>query len=116
LNIRGHIIFTVTNNLGENGIILLHSELRNYKVTKHPLFIYEQGEHREFYCPLCHKKLSSDVYDNLSKIIYVDKKREEYNILFLIVAGEKSTFKMVGESAEVFGEHSENYLDLVGMR
>ncbi len=50
------------------------------------------------------------------KLFSVDKKREEYNILFSIVAGEKSTFKMVGESAEVFGEHSENYLDILGMR
>jgi len=61
-------------------------------------------------------KLASDVYGNLSKITYVDNKRKEYNILFSIVAGEKSTYKLVGNSAEVFGKHSENYLDLYGIR
>jgi len=45
-----------------------------------------------------------------------DEKREVYNILFSIVAGEKSTFKMVGESVEVFGEHSKDYLEFIGMK
>ena len=116
LNIEGSIVFIVKNNLGESGIFLLHSELGNYEVTKHPLFFYENGEHLEFKCPLCHKKLASDIHDNLAKIIYIDEKREEFNILFSIVAGEKSTFKMVGESVEVFGEHSKDYLEFIGMR
>jgi uncharacterized protein YbaR (Trm112 family) len=116
LNVGGNIIFVVKNNLGESGIIMLHSEIGNYQVTKHPLFFYEEGEHLEFFCPICHKKLASDIHDNLAKIIYVDEKRMEYNILFSIVAGEKSTFKMIGENVEVFGKHSDNYLDILGMR
>ena len=116
LNVEGRIVFTVKNNLGEAGIILIHPELGNYEVTKHPLFFYEKGEHLDFRCPMCNKKLASDIHDNLAKIIYRDEKREEYNIFFSIVAGEKSTFKMVGDSVEVFGEHSNNYLELLGMK
>jgi len=116
LNVGDNIVFTVKNNLGESGIFLLHSELGNYEVTKHPLSFYANGEHLEFKCPLCNKKLASDIHDNLAKIIYIDEKREEFNILFSIVAGEKSTFKMVGESVEVFGEHSKDYLEFFGMR
>ena len=65
---------------------------------------------------MCNKKLASDIHDNLAKIIYIDEKRQEYNVLFSIVAGEKSTFKMVGDSVEVFGEHSNNYLEFLGMK
>ena len=116
LNVEGRIVFTVKNSLGESGIILLHPELGNYEVVKHPLFFYENGENLDFRCPICNKKLASDIHDNLAKIIYRDERRQEYNILFSIVAGEKSTFKMVGDSVEVFGEHSENYLELLGMK
>jgi len=116
LNVGENIIFTVKNNMGDSGLLLLHPELGNYEVTKHPLFFYEEGEHLEFHCPLCHKKLASDIHDNLAKVIYTDEKRDEYNILFSIVAGEKSTFKMIGENVEVFGEHAKNYFDLLGMR
>ena len=116
LNVEGSIVFTVKNNLGASGIILLHPELGNYEVSKHHLFFYEDGEHLDFRCPMCNKKLASDIHDNLAKIIYIDEKRQEYNILFSIVAGEKSTFKMVGDSVEVFGEHSKEYLEFLGMR
>ena len=116
INVEGRIVFTAKNSQGESGIILLHPELGNYEVAKHPLFFYEDGEHLDFRCPMCNKKLASDIHDNLAKIIYRDEKRLEYNIFFSIVAGEKSTFKMVGESVEVFGEHSNNYLELLGMK
>jgi hypothetical protein len=54
--------------------------------------------------------------NNLSKIIYIDEKQQEYNILFSIVAREKSTFKRIDNSVEVFGEHSKNYFEFFGMR
>ncbi len=66
--------------------------------------------------PICHKKLASDIHDKLAMIIYVDETQGECNVLFSMVAGEKSTFKMVGDNAEVFGEHTEHYMDLLGMR
>ena len=116
LNVGGYIIFSVTNSLGNSGLLLLSPEFGDYNVTKHPQFFYEEGEKLEFRCPLCHNKLASDVHDNLAKIIYLDEKKQEFNILFSAVAGEKSTFKMMGESVEVFGEQAENYLDILGMR
>ncbi len=45
-----------------------------------------------------------------------DKKREVYNIRYFIIAGEKITFKKVGDSVEAFGEHSKDYLEFLGMR
>jgi len=116
LNVDENIVFTVKNKQGNTDIIFLHPELGNYEVVKHKLFSYEDGEHLEYRCPICHKKLASDIHDKLAMIIYVDETQGECNVLFSMVAGEKSTFKMVGDNAEVFGEHTEHYMDLLGMR
>ncbi len=118
LNVGEYIIFSVRNKQGDAGLILLHPEIGNYTVVKHPLFFYDEGEHLEFRCPICHKKLASDVHDNLARIIYIDEKKREYNILFSMVAGEKSTFKMIEDEGKVesFGEHARKYLDILGMR
>ncbi len=45
-----------------------------------------------------------------------DEKREVFNIRCFIIAGEKRTFKKAGDSVEVFGEHSKDYLEFIGMR
>ena len=116
LNVDENIVFTVKNKQGNTGIMFLHPELGNYEVVKHKLLSYEDGEHLEYRCPICHKKLASDIHDKLAMIIYVDETQDECNVLFSMVAGEKSTFKMVGDNAELFGEHTEHYMDLLGMR
>lgn len=116
LNAGEHIIFSSRTKKGGHGLILLHQELGNYAVTKHPLFDYSDGEKLVFYCPMCHKELASDAHENLAKIILVDEDKNEFHILFSKVAGEQSTFKIVGDNIEAFGEDSKDYLDFLGMR
>jgi len=45
----------------------------------------------------------------------IDKNKDEYEILFSKIAGEKSTYKIVGESAEIYGEHHSNYIDFINL-
>jgi len=116
LNAGEYIIFSSRSKKGGHGLILLHPEVGNYAVEKHPLFDYDEGEKLRFFCPMCHKELASDVHENLAKIIMRDEEDKEYQILFSKIAGEKSTFKIKGESVEVFGEHAGNYLELLGMK
>jgi len=40
---------------------------------------------------------------------------KEYDIYFSQVAGEHSTIKMMGEHVELYGTHSEKYLDFFNM-
>ncbi len=115
LNTGDNIIFSSRTPKGGLGMILLHPALGEYSVTTHPLFDYAQGEKLQFYCPICHKELASDLHENLAKILLVDENGTEFQIIFSKVAGEKSTFKIIGDNVEVFGEHSGNYLDLIGM-
>jgi uncharacterized protein YbaR (Trm112 family) len=116
LNVDEKIVFSVRNKHGNPGLIFLHPELGNYEAIKNESFSFEDGEHLEYRCPICHKKLASDIHDNLARIIYVDEANQEFHVLFSMIAGEQSTFKMVGDNAEVYGEHTTHYLDLLGMR
>ncbi len=95
---------------------LLSPELGNYKIETHPSFKFEQGEIIDFQCPICHIKLASDRNPNLARIIMQDKDKNEFGIQFSVIAGEESTFKIVGKKAvEAFGKDSENYIDFFNL-
>ncbi len=115
LYLCGHIIFSTKSNNGA-GLVLLHPELGNYLVTKHPSYKFDEGELLEFFCPVCHYKLASDKNENLAKILLIDENNKEYHIYFSQVAGERSTYKIIGEKAEYFGQDSGRYLDILSMR
>lgn len=111
LRVDDNIILTAKNENGMRGLVLLHPELGNYEVITHPEFKYKKGEVLKFYCPVCHHSLDSSRHKNLAKIIMTDSEGQEFDIYFSKVAGEESTLKMIGEHVEMFGQHSENYLD-----
>ncbi len=116
LNAGDYIVLTSRTKRGGHGLIMLHPEVGNYTVTKHPLFEYEKNEKLSFFCPMCNKELASDVHENLAKIILIDEQKKEFDIYFSKVAGEQSTFKITGDHVEIFGEHAENYLRFFGKR
>ncbi len=115
LNVGKHIVLTVRANHGDSGIVFLNPEIGNYTTEVNPEFKVKSGEKYDFSCPVCHEKLAADVHDNLSRIIMIDEKGDEYEILFSKIAGEKSTYKIIGESVEIFGEHHSNYIDFISL-
>jgi len=112
LNAGKYIVLSSRTKRGGHGLIMLHPEVGNYTVTKHPLFEYAKNEKLSFFCPICNKELASDVHENLAKIILIDELKKESDIYFSKIAGEQSTFKITGDHVEIFGEHAENYLRL----
>ena len=48
LNANDNIVFSVKTQKGDQGLILLHTELGNYKVTSHPSYNYTEGEPLDF--------------------------------------------------------------------
>lgn len=115
LNVGNQIILTAKNSQGNAGIILFSPEIGNYSTEKNPLFETSEGERYEFLCPLCHEKLASRAHDNLSHILMTDEDKKKYQILFSKIAGEKSTYKIIGESTEVYGEHRSNYINFINL-
>jgi uncharacterized protein YbaR (Trm112 family) len=114
LNVGNQIILSAENK-NNTGLVLFSPELGNYTTQKNPNFETLEGEKYEFFCPLCKKKLAADIHDNLSHIIMIDEEKNEYQILFSKIAGEKSTYKIIGESTEIYGDHHSNYIDFINL-
>lgn len=115
LRFGDHIVLTAFNKAKQGSIIFLHAELGNYLVDFHPDIDFKKGENVIFYCPICHKDLSSDKHENLAMVWMMDEEGKKYDIYFSQVTGEHTTFKMVGEHVELFGPHSDKYLDFFSM-
>jgi hypothetical protein len=111
INIEDEIIFTVNTEDGKPGLISLNAELGNYKIKHNKWFNVIEGKYHVFFCPICHKDLSSDVHPGLVWIVLKDSDGKEFNIYFSGIAGEKSTFKVIGDSAEIYGDDSNKYVD-----
>ncbi|MBN3034143.1 MAG: hypothetical protein JW861_01040 [Bacteroidales bacterium] len=115
LNTEDCLVFSATAQSGLSGLIYLHPEIGNYTVRKHPSFNYSEGESLKFFCPICHAPLSSGVHERLARIIMIDETGKRYDILFSQVAGEQSTYKIIGETVEIFGDDSAEYLDYINL-
>lgn len=115
LNVEDNIVFSTRTKKNDLGLLLLHPELGNYTVNKHGSFNYDEGETLEFHCPMCHKNLTAYSQDNLAKVLMEDEKGFIYEILFSKVAGEKSTYKTIGENVEIYGKDSGRYIDFVNL-
>jgi len=112
-NLRlGHnIILSAVKNDKSGAIIMLHPELGNYSADYHKETKFNEGDFVTFYCPICHHDLSSHKHENLAMVIMIGEDNKEYDIYFSQVAGEYSTVKMLGEHVELYGKHSDNYVD-----
>ena len=115
LNVGQYIVLSAKTGSEEEGVILFSPEFGNYTIETNPEFNIIPGKKYDFYCPVCHQKLASEMHDHLSRIIMVDEEMKEYEILFSKIAGEKSTYKIIGESIEIFGDHQSNYIDFISL-
>ncbi len=111
LNVCDHIVFGAEKKNGDKGLILLNQELGNYNATFHENFKPEEGEKVEFHCPACHKSLTSEKADDLAKVQMIDKEGNSFEIHFSKIKGEKSTYKIEGESMDLYGDHSKRYIN-----
>ena len=115
LRIGDQIILTVKNKSWSGGLILMHPELGNYKFENHPSFKFEDGERFDFYCPICLAKLTSKHHKDLIMILMKDEKGQAFEVLFSRIKGEKSTYRIIGESLDVFGKDSKSYIDFINL-
>ena len=115
IRVNDYIILSAKNKDLPGGLVLLHPELGNYSVSTHPDFKYTKGDIIDFFCPICHHSLDSSKHMNLAMIVMTDEGGQDFDIYFSKVTGEKSTLKMIGEHMEVFGQHSEEYLDFFNL-
>jgi hypothetical protein len=111
LNVGKNVIFATRSKDNKAGLIILHPDADDYTVIKHPSYVFVKGERIGIFCPYCNRKLTSERNDNLAKVIMRDEKKVEYEIHFSRVAGERSSYKIVGMSVEIFGEDANEYIN-----
>ena len=109
------VVFSVKTPNHKVGLISLHPELGKYAIKKHSEFEFDEGKELEFFCPICHKNLTSGFHGKLVKVIMLDEKQKEFEVLFSKRAGEKSTYKIIGETMEIFGDDSAEYIDFINL-
>ena len=109
------VLFSVYTPDHKSGLISLHSELGNYSVKKNPGFNYNEGDELDLFCPICHIRLASEFHDKLARVIMIDENNDQYEIFFSRVAGEQSTYKIIGETMEIYGDDSAEYLDFINL-
>ena len=114
LKVNNNIIFSVKNKNGDGGLLILSPELGDYIIKKHPTFEYNDGEHVDFFCPICHSNFASKISKNLAEIIMIDESNTEYKIYFSEIAGEKCTYKISDGEVESYGKDSTQYINFFG--
>ncbi len=115
LDLSDCVVLSVQTSSGQRGLISLHSDLGNYNITKHDHFILNEGEELGIYCPICHEGLASTYHPNLARVIMIDDKGNEFEIHFSRKTGEHSTYKIVGETMEIYGDDSAEYIDFLNL-
>ena len=113
LNVGDNVVFSTKNKWKKEGLVLLHPELGNYSLVKHPSFEIHDGEILDFYCPYCGEMLKSEKHENLAKILIRDENGNEGEIHFSRISGQHATYKIIGQNMEIFGNDASDYYDFI---
>ena len=113
LNVGQNVVFSTRNRRKKEGLVLLHPEVGNYTLVIHPSFVIEEGEMLDFLCPFCGELLQSDKHENLVKILIRDENGNTGEVHFSRIAGQHSTYKIIGQNMEIFGENAADYYDFL---
>lgn len=108
-----HLILTVKHESGPAMLLLMNPELGNYQTLHHPSYKILEGKIFDFLCPLCHEKLTSELNENLVMILMRDEKGKVFELHFSRIAGQKSTYKIMGKEVQTFGIDAPHYLDFM---
>lgn len=116
LKIKNSVIFSAQTESGIRGLVLLSPELGNYSILHVPEFIYKEGDHIDFFCPVCHTDLGiPDISKNLAGVVMIDEKKVEYNIVISEIAGKQCTMKIKENNiVESFGRDADEFSNFWG--
>ncbi len=109
LNVCDYIVTTCEKHDGSRGLILLHPEIGNFEINLHEEFKVEEGERVRFYCPVCHKDLTSPACSDLVHMQMTGYRNTIYDVYFSAIQGERSTYLIRENKTDVFGDDEEKY-------
>ncbi len=102
-------IVLMAAHAGQKILIGFHPEPGNYELYLPPGLELKEGEHWDFYCPVCHHDLVNGEIQNLCEL-RVRAGDAEQRVFFSRIAGEHATFIMSGKQVEKsHGRHVDRY-------
>lgn len=113
LRLDNHLILTVKHEDEAGMLLLMDPEIGNYQTIHHQSNSIRDGQKFEFYCPICHARLFSDLNENLVMVLMRDEKNKTFELHFSRIAGQKSTYKIMGKEIQTFGIDAPHYLDFL---
>ena len=110
LNPGNKVILAARKKDGNEGLILLSSQIGDYSVINHTSFHVDEGEPVKLLCPACHVELSNYApQEQLAGIELIDESSQKSAIIISSVAGEHCTYKVVDDEITKYGKDAENY-------
>ena len=111
LMVGKNVVISAKARDGAEGLITLSPTIGDYNITFPTTLNQSAGELLSLFCPVCHQDLASAKHINLAMLIAIDENKQEFELFFSRIVGEKSTVKMIGEYAELYGEDVYKYQD-----
>ena len=109
LNVNNHVILVGHGTSGHKGLILLSEKLGNYDVIMPHGFSFDKGEKAHFHCPGCSKSLDYPGKKDYAWLLRHNKKGKEFTIIFSVIFGTHSTYKISEERTISYGEKAIQY-------
>ena len=95
LKVKSSLVFIGENPEKERGIILFSPKLGDYQMLHTDSFVFKDGDHIKFICPVCQADLGlSKTKKELASVIMIDQNKEEYRIVFSEIAGKQVTIQV----------------------
>ena len=106
----------LTASQGDRRVLIgFHPEPGNYELFLPPDVSIEEGDHWDFFCPICRENLVTGELEGLCEL-RMHRDAEESRVFFSRIAGERATI-VVSQSKhavkEKHGDHAERYAQIV---
>jgi hypothetical protein len=115
LLIEQQLILTIKHADDTGMLLLMNPEAGNYQTIYHPSNQLIEGEKYDFYCPICHTKLQSALNDNLAMVMMQEADGKSFELHFSKIAGQRSTYKIMGKEVQTFGIDAPHYIDFMNL-
>jgi hypothetical protein len=119
LNPRDDLILAACYQ-GKRGLVLLHPEPGNYRVTVSRGLQFTIGDTVDFFCPACQAPLESKLDKQLVQLDFISGEGDQKGfVAFSRVYGEHSTFVVSADTVSTYGESAPAYLQrglFIGLR
>ena len=116
LVVNNSLVLSIRSEWKKVGLVFLSPELGDYTLKMNPNLGLKDGEKVTVFCPICHADLKAKgVHDDLARLLMIDEKGEECEILFSGIFGEHSTYKIAESKVESYGTKAGKYIDFFNL-